>query len=153
VRSKVLDILTLTTPSNLDKNEDLLSCVSRKLLEADYVNDEYEKAILEREREYPTGLEITKELSVAIPHADPEYVKKEALVVIKPEKFIKFRKMDDPDVEIPVSIIFLLLIRDPDGYVKFLAKLTELFLKEGFIEIVRSGSLEDIKKFLKTNLQ
>jgi PTS system galactitol-specific IIA component len=153
VRSKVLDILTLTTLSNLDKNEDLLSCVSRKLLEADYVNDEYEKAILEREREYPTGLEITKELSVAIPHVDPGYVKKEALVVIKPEKFIKFRKMDDPDVEIPVSIIFLLLIRDPDGYVKFLAKLTELFLKEGFIEIVRSGSLEDIKKFLKTNLQ
>lgn len=153
MRSKVLDILTLTTLSNLDKNEDLLSCVSRKLLEADYVNDEYEKAILEREREYPTGLEITKELSVAIPHVDPGYVKKEALVVIKPEKFIKFRKMDDPDVEIPVSIIFLLLIRDPDGYVKFLAKLTELFLKEGFIEIVRSGSLEDIKKFLKTNLQ
>ena len=153
MRSKVLDILTLTTPSNLDKNEDLLSCVSRKLLEADYVNDEYEKAILEREMEYPTGLEITKELSVAIPHADPEYVKKEALVVIKPEKFIKFRKMDDPDVEIPVSIILLLLIRDPDGYVKFLAKLTELFLKEGFIRIVRSGSLEDIKKFLKTNLQ
>jgi PTS system galactitol-specific IIA component len=153
VRSKVLDILTLTTLSNPDENEDLLSCVSRKLLEADYVNDEYEKAILEREREYPTGLEITKELSVAIPHVDPGYVKKEALVVIKPEKFIKFRKMDDPDVEIPVSIIFLLLIRDPDGYVKFLAKLTELFLKEGFIEIVRSGSLEDIKKFLKTNLQ
>ena len=53
MRSKVLDILTLTTPSNLDKNEDLLSCVSRKLLEADYVNDEYEKAIIEREREYP----------------------------------------------------------------------------------------------------
>lgn len=145
-----MDILTLET--NLNEKEEILSHVSKKLLELSYVSDEYEQSLLERENEYPTGLEITDEFKVAIPHTDIKYVKKEALVVIKPKNPPKFRKMDDPQTEIPVNIIFLLVIKHPDGYVKFLAKLTELFGDSSFIATISKGSLKDIEELLRVRL-
>mgnify|MGYP000433295199 CR=1 FL=1 len=142
-----MDILTFTVE---EKNrEEILSNISRKLYEMGYVKETYEKALLEREEQYPTGILISEKVSVALPHADIEHVNKEALVIIKPQHRVSFRRMDEPKEETNVNVIFLLVIKDPKGYVKFLAKLTVMFKDKRFLEIIEKGDVEEVKKFIE----
>ncbi|MCS7128329.1 MAG: PTS sugar transporter subunit IIA [Sulfolobales archaeon] len=145
-----MDILMFNLKAR-ERNE-LLTLLSEKLYEMGYVKKTYREALLEREEKYPTGLVVKEDFNVAIPHADVEHVEKEALVIVKTDREVTFRKMDEQKVEIPVDIVFLLVIKDPKGYVKFLAKLTELFTNEEFIKIIRSKALEEINDYLRQNL-
>ncbi|WP_208922167.1 PTS sugar transporter subunit IIA, partial [Enterococcus cecorum] len=60
--------------------EEVLDCLSNKLLELGFVKDEYVEAIKQREKEYPTGLPSTEPV-VAIPHANYEMVDKTTLAI------------------------------------------------------------------------
>ena len=99
----VLDVIGIENHNNREK---LLSHLARKLYEMSYVDERYLEALLRREQEYPTGLVVKSDFNVSIPHADVEYVKKEALVVVKTYRRVTFRKMDEPDIEIPVDVVF-----------------------------------------------
>jgi PTS system galactitol-specific IIA component len=146
-----MDILTLRV-ENVYSCKEVLAYAAKMLYEMKYVDENYLSALLKREQEFPTGLAIREDFNVAIPHADVKYVLREALVIIKTDKSVLFRKMDEPDKEIPVDIVFLLVIKDPTGYIKFLAKLTELFSNEEFIKLAKYANLVELEKFLKQNL-
>jgi PTS system galactitol-specific IIA component len=145
-----MDILVLDLDIENNDREKLLSHLAGKLYDMNYVDEKYLEALLKREREYSTGLVVKSGFNVAIPHADVEYVKREALVVVKTHRKVTFRKMDEPDIEIPV--VFLLVIKEPKGYVKFLASLTELFSKEEFIKTILNGASREIEEYLKRHL-
>jgi len=53
--------------------------------------------------------------------------------------------MDEPDIETTVDVVFLLIIKEPKGYVKFLTSLTELFSKEEFIKTILNGTSRESK--------
>jgi len=129
--------------------EGVLRELSRFLFEKGYVKDTYEEAIIKREKEVPTGLEVPGKINVAIPHADVEHVNKEALVINIPDKPIKFKRMDDPDSFVDVKLILLLVIKNPDGYVKFLSKLTELFQDNKFVELINSKDYDGLVEYIK----
>jgi len=151
-RSMDILVLDILNTENCDDREKLLSHLARRLYEMSYVDEKYLEALIKREREYPTGLVVKSDFNVSIPHADVERVKKEALVIVKTHRRVTFRKMDEPDVEIPVDVVFLLVIKEPKGYVKFLAALTELFSKEEFIKTILSGTPQEIKEYLEEHL-
>ncbi|MHA1676660.1 MAG: PTS sugar transporter subunit IIA [Candidatus Njordarchaeales archaeon] len=144
---KKIDILTI----NLDSNswEDALRKMSRILYEKGYVKESYEEALIKREKVYPTGLEIPDRVNVAIPHADVEHVKKQALFIGIPEKPIRFQRMDDPDAPVDVGLILLLVIKDPKGYVKFLSKLTELFQDEMFTRFTKDRKIVELTNLIQ----
>ncbi len=129
--------------------EGVLRELSRFLHQRGYVKDTYEEAIIKREREVPTGLAVPGRINVAIPHADIEHVNKEALVINIPDKPIKFMRMDDPDSLIDVKLILLLVIKNPDGYVKFLSKLTELFQDDKFVELVNKKDYDGLVEYIR----
>jgi mannitol/fructose-specific phosphotransferase system IIA component (Ntr-type) len=60
--------------------------------------------------------------------------------------------MDDPDSKIPVDVVFLLVVKDPDGYVSFLAALTNLFQDPAFIATLHQESPQAICQELDKNL-
>ena len=129
--------------------EEALRTLSKFLYERGYVKDTYEEALIKREREYPTGLEIPEKINVAIPHADVEHVNKQALVVSIPKKPIKVGRMDDPEEKIDVQLILLLVIKNPDGYVKFLSDLTTLFQRDEFAEYVKKKDYDGLIKLIR----
>ena len=106
--------------------EDVITFLSNRLFERGYLKEGFLKAILERESKYPTGLYLG-DINVAIPHADIEYANKSGIAIATLNPPVKFRRMDNPNEEIDVSIVFLLVINDPKGYNKFLARLTKIF--------------------------
>ena len=142
----------LTAELNADTPE-MLRLVARKLEELGYVKDGYEEALIQREERYPTGLAVEELINVAIPHTEIEYALRQALVLIKhPSSHFYFRKIDEPDKSLPVKIVFLLVVKEPEGYVKFLADLTGLFQDQKFIDIMKEGKPAAVAKFLKDRL-
>ncbi|WP_311171753.1 PTS sugar transporter subunit IIA [Halobellus ordinarius] len=126
--------LTLTGASHERALEELGAYV----VERGYAESEYVDALLEREASYPTGLDIpTAEFGLAIPHADPEYVSEQAVIVGFPEDTLTFQSMDDPDKTVDVDVVILLLVTETEGYTTFLSSLTKLFQDDEFVRLAR----------------
>lgn len=113
--------------------------------EEGFVKDSYVNALLEREQEFPTGLEIPPEgLGLAIPHADPEHVNEEIFILGIPEEPVEFRSMEDPEETIEAELILLLVIKETEGYTQFLSNLTKLFQGEKFLKLAREKNEEKL---------
>mgnify|MGYP006306888205 CR=1 FL=1 len=93
------------------------------------VHDSYLDAVLERERHIPTGL-ITKVGGIAIPHTDPEYVKRSAIAIGRMKEPVKFNNMANPKEQVDVNVVFLLAIADKEQVNPVLSKMAELLQNE-----------------------
>lgn len=123
-----------------------------KLEKMGYVNDGYLSAIIEREREYPTGLPSTP-YQVAIPHADPQYVKKPGIVVIRANSTIDFKEMGLGKGDINAKYVFILILDEGKLHIDLLQDLINFFMDQKKMELLDSAKTsEEIIKVLKNNL-
>lgn len=121
--------------------EDALRKMSKMLLEQGYVNKDFTKAIIEREKNFPTGLP-TKNIGVAIPHTDVEYVNNASIAVGVLDKPVIFQNMGSDD-ESEIRIIFMLAIKEPDDQLVMLQKMVSIIQDEDALnEIVNANELE-----------
>lgn len=126
-----------------------LETLTAEAEDREYVEDTYRDALLEREAEYPTGLEIgPREYALAIPHANPEHVAQQSLLIGLPEEPVPFQSMDDPDEVVQTELVLLLIVKDEEGYNEFLSSLIPLFKQERFAGLVREGDGEQIRELI-----
>jgi len=95
----------------------------RALVKAGFV-----QSILDREKEYPTGLP-TGGVAVAIPHTNANYVLKSAIITAILANPVPFCNMADPDESLPIRIVFMLAIKEPAFQVVWLKQLMEFLRK------------------------
>ena len=130
--------------SNTDR-DGLLIELSEILESKGFVKESYRESILAREKMHPTGLMVEDLINIAIPNTDVEHVLKPTMVVIKHSSSnFQFFRMDEPGSEIPVDVVFLLVVKESDGYVNFLAALTNLFQDASFIDLLSSTTPDKI---------
>ncbi|MGC9101293.1 MAG: PTS sugar transporter subunit IIA [Caldisericum sp.] len=127
---------------NFSNREDLLRFLAEKLLERGLVKDSFVDAVLKREEEHPTGIYLG-EVNVAIPHTDIEYTNFSSVAVMTLLNPVIFRRMDDPNSEIQVYIVFMLAIKDPNEYVNFLGTLASKFSNNDFIKRISSETKKE----------
>jgi PTS system galactitol-specific IIA component len=116
-----------------------------------YVDDGYADALREREAAYPTGLDIpTTGFAIAIPHADPDHVSQQAVVLGLPPagSSVTFYSMDDPDETVEAEIVVLLLVTDTEGYTTFLSNLAKLFQADEFAALTRERNGDALLKLI-----
>jgi PTS system galactitol-specific IIA component len=77
------DTIFLTIDAN--DRDDLFEQIAERLNKLGYVKDSYAEALKKREDEFPTGL-VTKYLSIALPHVDPENINKPFIAAVKNAK-------------------------------------------------------------------
>lgn len=129
--------------------EDLFKKLNKVLLREEYVTGEFYDYILEREGNYPTGLKL-EGYSVAIPHGNPEYVKKPFIAVITLNQPIKMNQMDDPGSEIDVELLFLLGLDNGSGHLKILKSIIKKIQNQEFVtSIIRASSNEELIALFK----
>ena len=75
-----------------DRKEDVIWKLYEKLLQNGKVKENFYEAVLEREREYPTGLKFEK-WEVAIPHVSPEYVLESTIAIAVLDEPVEFKRM------------------------------------------------------------
>ncbi len=95
----------------INNRQELFDLFNKKLFKKGFVKKGFYRALIERERSYPTGL-CVENINIALPHTNPDMVIRETVAVATVKSPVSFGKMGDPDSTIGVNIIFLLLIKN-----------------------------------------
>lgn len=132
--------------------EEVLKYLVGLLVKHGFVNSAYTNMILEREVNYPTGLRFPK-IAIAIPHSDPNYIKKSAIAIGRCKNKPMFGMMEDPTQQIGVDIVVLIAVKNPESHLIVLSKLMEIFtFEENCEKLFSCDSKEEVCQFFKTNL-
>lgn len=97
-----------------------------KLYQEGYVKETYEDSVVNREKEFPTGLP-TEPFGIAIPHTDRSYVKKSGVCCMKLNRPVAFRQMGAGEESVAAHFVLLLAISDSSKHMDLLSGLMELF--------------------------
>ena len=121
-----------------DNQEQLFDQVATLLEEKKVVTDTYRSALIEREKMFPTGLDMEflgKDLpNVAIPHTDTIHNLTENVVVVRLAKPVTFHNMIAPDKEVEVSLLFFIINNSSSSQTNILAQLLDFFTGHGHLE-------------------
>ena len=121
-----------------DNQEQLFDQVATLLEEKKVVTDTYRSALIEREKMFPTGLDMEflgKDLpNVAIPHTDTIHNLTENVVVVRLAKPVTFHNMIAPDKEVEVSLLFFIINNSSSSQTNILAQLMDFFTGDGHLE-------------------
>lgn len=132
--------------SFLDANtvEEAERVLASALLEHGYVKPSYVSAVLERERDYPTALELGG-YCVAIPHTESEHTRNGGIALGVLKKPVMWRRMDDPDELCPVSLVIMLAVNDPHDHLELLQRVIGLVQDQGLIRAILAADVpEDV---------
>ena len=118
-----------------DNQEQLFDQVATLLEEKKVVTDTYRSALIEREKMFPTGLDMEflgKDLpNVAIPHTDTIHNLTENVVVVRLAKPVTFHNMISPTQAVEVSLLFFIINNSSSSQTNILAQLMDFFTSEG----------------------
>ena len=121
-----------------DNQEQLFDQVATLLEDKKVVTDTYRSALIEREKMFPTGLDMKflgKDLpNVAIPHTDTIHNLTENVVVVRLAKPVTFHNMIAPDKEVEVSLLFFIINNSSSSQTNILAQLMDFFTGNGHLE-------------------
>ena len=129
----------------------LFELMCAKLEKRGWIEADFFKSLIERERKFPTGLDTGK-IKIAIPHTDPDKVIIEGMAVAIIKKPLDFTEMGYPGKRlVPVSIVFLLLLKK--GKVEFYHKLlNKIKNSDILLKIYESRSRQDACRLLTRSL-
>ena len=129
-----------------DRTE-LFKKLSKLFLEKGYVKEGFYDFIVEREENYPTGLDLETH-TVAIPHGNPEFIEQSFISVVTLSQPIKMKKMENADEEIEVDLFFVLGLNDGTQHLKILKQVIGLIQQETFVHELKEAqsSAEVIEK-------
>lgn len=148
---KHLDNNLIFLNNNFANQEDMFRYVSQVLIENDYVTDQYLEKVLAREQNHPTGFKL-KAINVAMPHVDPEYIKKNGLFLVASKNGILFKNAETDD-DLAVNLIFGLLLKESDTHLSFLMKLAGSFQNDSILQqLLNSNNKTEAIKILTTIL-
>lgn len=129
----ILDQELIFSQLDFETSEEVITFLAKQLESKGFVKKGFVSAILEREKQFPTGLRL-RNCNVALPHTDPEYVIKPAIVIATLKKSVPFLQMDNLTEEIGVRVVFMLALNEAHSQVEVLQKLVELIQNEAFLE-------------------
>lgn len=137
IEAKIFKEELVFTQLKAKSTEEVLSFVGRSLAELGYVKESFIPGILERERNYPTGLALNG-FNVGIPHTDTVHVNCPFIAVVKNETKVPVIHMGTDDEEIWVDCFFVLGIKEPESQVELLQVLMEKFNDQTFVTELKS---------------
>ncbi len=144
-----LDPKLIVTSLEAEDSSDALARLGELVTEKGYAKSSYAAALVEREKEYPTGLDIDG-IGVAIPHVDPSHVNKQAVAIAILKKPVTFIQMGSDDEAVDVQIMFMLAVVDPNAHIDQLQRIFEIIQDKAFLETLMSAKdSEQIIKIIK----
>lgn len=109
----------------VEERSEILKVMAQALYEKGLVMETFEKAVLEREEVFPTGLPLGT-YGVAIPHTDAEHVVRSQMAFASLKNPVTFRMMGTGE-NMEVSLVFMLALKQSDDQLTMLQRLVEIF--------------------------
>ncbi len=105
------------------------------LHEGGYVKESYASALHEREKVFPTALDVGG-INVAIPHCDTEHVNRGALCVGVLKHPVTWRRMDDGSKTCEVSLVVMLALDEAHAHLEMLQKVIGLIQDQELVAAI-----------------
>lgn len=138
---------------NFSRKDELFSFFSSELLKSGFVKDSFYTKIVQREKNYPTGLKLA-DYSVAIPHANPDSIKQSFVAIITLKKPVAFSIMDDSTKETPVGIVFVLGLKKSEEHMYFLQRIIQIIKNKQLInDLKKCSNPTDAAALIKNHLK
>ena len=134
----------------IGNKDDLFKILYEQLHQKGYVKESYFNGITEREKCFPTGLQL-QTYGCALPHTDLEHVKKPAICVATLKDPIVFRSMENQQKEVNVSLVFMLALNKSEYQIAALKQLAMMIQDSNFLEeIVKAKESGEILNIIKS---
>lgn len=128
---------------------DLFKVLYEQLNKKGFVKESFLDGVLEREKKYPTGLQL-KSFGCALPHTDHEHVIEPAISVAVLENPVIFSSMENPQNEVSVNVVFMLALNKSEHQIAALRQLAMLIQNDSFFgEISKGNNPEEILDIIK----
>lgn len=146
--------------SDADNQDEVFAEIYGHLVADGYVTGDFLEHVVQREHEYPTGIDtspISSDLpNIAIPHTEGEFVNTCLIVPVKLNHEIKFNNMIDPSQELNVKFLFMILNNNPEGQANILAQIMDFLAQTPVDQLNELFQMEDatqIFEFLSQNFK
>ncbi|MBC3888483.1 PTS sugar transporter subunit IIA [Acetobacterium paludosum] len=116
---------------------DAIALAAKPLLRQGYITEDFIEAAIERERTFPTGLPT--KIGVALPHTEAKYVLRESISIVTLKNTIVFAGMGNPKESVPVQIVFLLAIKDPEKQLGILQTIVTIIQNEKVLHKIKDA--------------
>ena len=134
------DLIILLDGKNTYKDVETL--LAERLVQLGYAKDSFPKAIVSREENFPTALDVGG-YNAAIPHCDVDNVVTPAICVGILQEPVEWRRMDDPDEMCGVSLVVMLALTEPHSHIGMLQQVVALIQDQeliGRVVLVKSAN-------------
>lgn len=116
--------------------EEILTKIGQKLIAKNLVKQEFVREIINREKKYPTGLDLNAAdknapFNIAIPHTERKYCNCKNIVVVKLKNEVIFNNMISPSEQVKVKYLFMILNNEADAQANILANIVDFINKPG----------------------
>lgn len=130
-----LDKRIIFLKESYNSKEEAISRLAEEFFRKNLVKETFYDAIIEREKGYPTGLDING-IGVAIPHTDGIHIIVPQIGFMSLNEPITFKNMVNDKEDIKVKAIFMLGLLKSEEQISMLQKLVELFQDKDLLEKV-----------------
>lgn len=126
-------------PSDYTDKESLLTYLSEQLQAQGVVSADYLATVLAREAVYPTGLQTNAQIGCALPHGEMETVKRPGIALAILKEPVIFGQMANSEIDVAVSLVFLLAINDGQQQVATLQQLMKLLQSDTQLHLLKNA--------------
>lgn len=130
-------------------NKEVLQIMGDAMIQEGYAEEGFIEALLERERDYPTGLDADG-IGVAIPHKDSEHVKKEGISIAVLNPPVEFEAMGEVDCQISVRIVIMFTVAGENKQIDRLLQILNVIKDEEILrELLKAKSKDEIRTIIQ----
>jgi mannitol/fructose-specific phosphotransferase system IIA component (Ntr-type) len=140
---------------NFKNIDEAFGAMTQRFLQADLVKNSYEESIKKREKEFPTGIDLSvigADLpSVAIPHTEREHCKVTKVIVVKLDQAISVGNMMNPSQELQnVRYLFMILNNTNSEQAGILGKIMEIVTNaDNIMALEKADNIESLYNVVK----
>lgn len=147
-----IDEKLILVKETVENKEEIIQKLGSLLNDHGFVKGTYTKAVLDREKVYPTGLKA-RVTGVSVPHTDTEHVVKPAVAIATLKNPVVFHGMGAPDTTVDVDIVLMLAIHDPKEVVNVLRKIIFVIEDDDSLRKIQAAKgKKEIKEIMRDHI-
>lgn len=134
---------------DLKSSEEVFRTIGGTLTEEGYCKDTYVQALIDREKDFPTGINMGN-FGIAIPHTDRGHVIKGGVAIGQLRTPVEFYQMGSMDEEVCAKLIFMLAVDDPKSHLTFLQRILQVVQDGNVLEkLIKAKSKNEIYEIIR----
>ncbi|MDO4276205.1 MAG: PTS sugar transporter subunit IIA [Eubacteriales bacterium] len=139
----------ITVDLEAESYEEVMEQLGGILIREGYCKESYVNALITREKEFPTGLDVDG-VGVAIPHTDVSHVNKAGIAIGVLKKPVTFVQMGSDDENVEVGLVFMLAVVNPNEHIDQLQRIIAIIQdKEVLSKIQKVKDTKQIIELIK----